>query len=95
MVGGDNSPPALDQGEAYISQAVGTLGPSIRGKAPIFSDNDEVIGIVSVGYLLEDVKEIVHNHQARVGTLVGILMLVGVVGAVSISGALKKSDFWT
>jgi len=92
MVGGDNSP-ALDQGEAYISQAVGTLGPSIRGKAPIFSDNDEVIGIVSVGYLLEDVKEIVHNHQARVGTLVGILMLVGVVGAVSISGRFKKAIF--
>lgn len=92
MVGGDNAP-ALDRGESYISQATGTLGPSIRGKAPVFSETGKIIGIVSVGYLLEDVKEIVHNHQARVGTLVGILILVGVVGAISISGRFKKAIF--
>ncbi len=90
MVGGDNAP-ALEQGKSYISQAIGTLGPSIRGKAPIYSDYKEIIGIVSVGYLLEDVKDIVHNHQARVGTLVAILILVGVAGAISISGRFKKA----
>lgn len=92
MVGGDNAP-ALEQGKSYISQAIGTLGPSIRGKAPIYSDYKEIIGIVSVGYLLEDVKDIVHNHQARVGTLVAILILVGVAGAISISGRFKKAIF--
>lgn len=92
MVGGDNAP-ALERGESYISQATGTLGPSIRGKAPILSPTGTVIGIVSVGYLLEDVKEIVHNQQARVGTLVGILVLVGVIGAISIAGRFKKAIF--
>ncbi|MFC6671813.1 hypothetical protein [Marinobacterium aestuariivivens] len=36
MVGGDNYR-ALELGQSYISRAVGSLGPSIRGKAPIFS----------------------------------------------------------
>ena len=92
MVGGDNAP-ALERGESYISQAVGTLGPSIRGKVPIFADNGKVVGIVSVGYLLEDVQGIVRTHQYKVGLLVGVLMLLGVFGAISISGRFKKAIF--
>lgn len=92
MVGGDNAP-ALERGKSYISQAVGTLGPSIRGKAPIFSDDGTVIGIVSVGYLVDDVQHIVHTHQARVGFLVAILLLLGIIGAVSISNRFKRAIF--
>ena len=40
MVGGDNSQ-ALDEGKSYISRATGTLGPSIRGKVPVFNDEKE------------------------------------------------------
>ena len=47
MVGGDNAR-ALEGGEAYISKAVGTLGPSMRGKVPVFDDAAKVIGVVSV-----------------------------------------------
>ncbi len=92
MVGGDNAP-ALEHGKSYISQAVGTLGPSIRGKVPILTDSGKVIGIVSVGYLLEDVQGIVRTHQYKVGLLVGALMLLGVFGAISISGRFKKAIF--
>ncbi|MEH7484167.1 sensor histidine kinase, partial [Neobacillus drentensis] len=48
MVGGDND--RVFKGESVISESIGTLGPSLRGKAPIFSGG-EVIGVVSVGYL--------------------------------------------
>jgi sensor histidine kinase regulating citrate/malate metabolism len=89
MVGGDNAP-ALERGESYISQAVGTLGASIRGKVPIFDNNNKVIGIVSVGYLLDNVQGVVRTHQHRVGLLVGILMLLGILGALSISRSFKK-----
>ncbi|MFK5925567.1 MAG: sensor histidine kinase [Desulfuromusa sp.] len=92
MVGGDNAP-ALERGESYISQAVGTLGASIRGKVPIFDNDKKVIGIVSVGYLLDNVQGIVRAHQHRVGMLVGILMLLGVLGALSISRSFKKAIF--
>jgi len=92
MVGGDNAQ-ALERGESYISRAVGTLGPSIRGKAPISSKDDGIIGVVSVGYLLEDVRQIVHEQQLKVGVLVGVLMLIGIFGAVHISNHVKQKIF--
>lgn len=92
MVGGDNTL-ALKYGKAYVSKAVGTLGPSIRGKVPIISDDGKVIGIVSVGYLLEDVRGIVRTHQYKVGILIGALMLLGIFGAITISSRFKKAIF--
>ncbi len=92
MVGGDN-PPALEDGKSYVSRAVGTLGPSIRGKVPIFNDADEIIGVVSVGYLLENVHKLVWDRQLKVDLLIGILMLIGIFGAVQISGSFKKAIF--
>jgi len=92
MVGGDNAP-ALERGEAYVSRAIGTLGPSIRGKVPIFSDSGEIIGVVSVGYLQEGVEGLVHTQQLKVGLVVGALMLIGIIGAVKISGRFKRAIF--
>ncbi|RKF18533.1 sensor histidine kinase [Alginatibacterium sediminis] len=54
MVGGDNSK-ALIRGQEYISTARGSLGYSVRGKVPIFSAQGQIIGIVSVGYLLDSI----------------------------------------
>lgn len=92
MVGGDNAP-ALERGEAYVSHAIGTLGPSIRGKVPIFADDGSIIGVVSVGYLQENVRGIVHEHQLKVSILIGGLLVLGIVGAVSISNRFKKAIF--
>ena len=92
MVGGDNAP-ALERGESYVSKAIGTLGPSIRGKVPIFDDHGKIIGVVSVGYLQENVREIVYEHQIKVGILVGALLVLGVLGAVSISNRFKRAIF--
>ena len=92
MVGGDNTA-ALEQGKSYISRAVGTLGPSIRGKVPIFNSNQEIVGVVSVGYLQENVRGIVHEQQFKGGILIGGLMLLGVFGAVTISNRFKQAIF--
>jgi len=92
MVGGDNTR-ALERGESYISRAVGTLGPSIRGTAPIKTKDDGIVGVVSVGYLLEDVHHIVHEQQFKGGVLVGVLMLIGIFGAVHISNHVKQKIF--
>ncbi|MRB43326.1 sensor histidine kinase, partial [Bacillus thuringiensis] len=56
MRGGDNER-ALQKGQYYVSKAKGSLGPSIRGKSPILNEKGEVIGIVSVGFLLEDIQQ--------------------------------------
>ncbi len=51
MTGGDNAG-ALERGESYISLREGSLGYGVRGKTAIFDSNHNVIGVVSVGYLL-------------------------------------------
>ncbi|MDN3609891.1 ATP-binding protein [Vibrio ostreicida] len=52
MKGGDNTR-ALIQGEQYISFAQGSLGYSVRGKAPVVDAEGKIIGVVSVGYLID------------------------------------------
>lgn len=51
MTGGDNAG-VLERGESYISLRKGSLGYGVRGKSPIFDSNQNIIGVVSVGYLL-------------------------------------------
>jgi PAS domain S-box-containing protein len=92
MVGGDNAP-ALERGESYVSRAVGTLGPSIRGKVPIFDDAGQIIGVVSVGYLQEGVRDLVHAQQMKISLLVGVLMIIGIIGAVQIARRFKRAIF--
>ncbi|MHB8770573.1 MAG: ATP-binding protein [Syntrophales bacterium] len=91
FVGGDEKR-ALS-GEAYVSQAKGTLGISQRAFAPIYDFRGRQIGVVSVGLLLTEVRK---RQQEAVFTLyvmafVGILM--GLVGAVILSRNIKKSIF--
>jgi sensor histidine kinase regulating citrate/malate metabolism len=90
MVGGDNAP-ALEEGKSYISKAVGTLGPSIRGKTAVFDDAGNIAGIVSVGYLIKDVKGIIRGHQRSFYPYIGLLLVVGIIGSVVIAGHFKKA----
>ncbi len=90
MVGGD-SRRALDKGDFYVSKAVGTMGPSIRGKGPIFDLEGNVIGLVSVGYLLKDVDTIISRYQTSILFTIPLLLMVGVVAAIIIANRFKKA----
>ncbi|KHF26949.1 Sensor histidine kinase DcuS [Anoxybacillus sp. BCO1] len=89
MVGGDNE--AVLQGKSIISEAVGSLGPAIRGKAPIFDDNGQVIGIVSVGFMLEDIQKIVWAYTEKILLFSIIALLLGVIGSILIARTVKQS----
>lgn len=92
MVGGDNWL-ALQKGKAYVSKAVGTLGPSIRGKAPIITQTGEVIGVVSVGYLLEDVNQVIRQALLKVAPFLLLVLALGIGGAIHIARTFKKAIF--
>ena len=90
MVGEDNEK-ALIHGQYYVSKAIGTLGPSIRGKSPIFNKKGEIIGVVSVGYLEEKVKKIVAEYHNQLLNYLYITLFVGLLVAVLLSTKLKRS----
>lgn len=92
MVGGDNDK-ALKDGQSYISRATGTLGPSIRGKAPVFNQQREIIGIVSVGYLVEDVNSIIRGYQIKILAALTAVILFGIAITIKITNELKQAIF--
>ncbi|WP_176761057.1 ATP-binding protein [Desulforhopalus singaporensis] len=92
MVGGDNDR-ALVYGQSYISKATGTLGPSIRGKVPVFGDDGRIIGIVSVGYLVENVNSIIHGYYLKILSVFTIIVLLGIALTIKITSDLKNAIF--
>ncbi|MGF1720840.1 sensor histidine kinase [Vibrio kyushuensis] len=78
MKGGDNIR-ALTHGEAYISFAQGSLGYSVRGKTAVFDEQGNIIGVVSVGYLVDRLEDRVEPFLAF---LLFMALLVVVANAI-------------
>ncbi len=92
MDGGDNDQ-ALVHGKTYTSWAVGSLGLSLRGKVPIFDANDNIIGIVSVGYLDESIQQMMGNRRAIIIISNMILVIFGIIIAVLLARGFKRAIF--
>ncbi|WP_392563883.1 sensor histidine kinase [Orbus wheelerorum] len=72
MVGDDNQD--VLKGKSIIIISQGSLGQSLRGKSPIISD-DGVVGIVSVGYMLDRLDEL-HKIQSYPFIIFCVLLFV-------------------
>ncbi|WP_227004084.1 ATP-binding protein [Salicibibacter halophilus] len=92
MVGEDNER-ALIHGESYVSRAVGSLGSSMRGKVPVYSDDGEIVGVVSVGFLVDDIQSIIANYTRELWFVLLITIALGVLGAVMVAHYIKKKLF--
>ncbi|MBI9111887.1 sensor histidine kinase [Maridesulfovibrio ferrireducens] len=89
FVGGDTGP-VLMEGKSYVSEAIGTLGPSIRSFVPVRGKHSEVIGFVSVGYLTENVQKNIAAHLDRPLWFIFGLTLIGFFSTAYIARHLKK-----
>ena len=75
MEGGD-SDEALYNAKSYVSVRKGSLGSSLRGKSPIQDSTGKVIGIVSVGYTLEQLENWLNLQISSLVLPMGILLLL-------------------
>ena len=89
MIGGDNSP-ALLKKESFISTGRGTYGFAIRGKAPILDDKDNVIGIVSVGYLLNSIASWRTLYLQPIIAMMSMMLLSSILAAYFFSRHIKR-----
>ncbi len=80
MRGGDNQK-ALVFGESYVSTAKGSLGLSVRGKSAVKNSNGEIIGVVSVGYLLDSLQDRIEPYLAFL--IIMALLVVAVNALIS------------
>ncbi|USD31321.1 MULTISPECIES: ATP-binding protein [Vibrio] len=86
MKGGDNNR-ALVEGKEYISFAQGSLGYSVRGKAAVFDSNGNIIGVVSVGYLIDRLQDRIEPFLAF---LIVMALLVVAANAIISSYASRR-----
>jgi len=92
MVGGDNA--EVLAGKTIISVRKGSIGFSLRSKAPIFDENHHVIGIVSVGYLTSYIDDVSLEHLVQV-VFFGLLLLLALfIFSWWFSKNLKKQLFY-
>src|SRR5699024_11082172 len=81
---GDDNERALQKGESYVSRSKGSIGLSIRGKTPIIKDG-EIVGVVSVGYLLDDINTLVWQKNKPILFLFVVFLIIGMLGSIFIA----------
>ena len=89
MVGDDNSP-ALIYKKTYLSLREGTMGFGMRGKAPIINRNGKVIGIVSVGYLLNSIDSWRNLYLSPIISMMGLMLFSSILAAYFFSTHIKR-----
>lgn len=91
FMGGDEKR-VVQKGETYISQAIGTLGKSLRAFTPIYdSENKKEIGFVSVGTLTHSIETSKRTAVIYI-ILIGIGgLMTGVIGAFLLANNIKNA----
>ncbi|WP_432474765.1 ATP-binding protein [Amphritea sp. HPY] len=91
---GDDNAEALVRGKGYISKALGHLGWTMRGKAPVYAEHtDEVIGLVSVGYDLTQVEEVIDRYRLTLIIVIAGCFLLSACIAIWFANHFKRAIF--
>jgi two-component system, CitB family, sensor kinase len=85
---------AVLAGQDFVGTERGTLGLSVRGKTPVFDATKKVIGIVSVGLLVDAVAEQSRDELLRlIAYLCAGALLLGIVGAALVAKRVQRQTF--
>jgi sensor histidine kinase regulating citrate/malate metabolism len=88
MVGEDNA--LVLAGQESVTHARGSLGPSVRGKAPVFADDGRQVGVVSVGFLVQGVRAHAEQLLLLLGYAALLALALGLAGSWLLSGHVKR-----
>ena len=91
MIGEDNER-ALRYGESYTSKSTGSLGNSLRAKAPVYL-NGEIVGVVSVGFLVDSIETIIWGYSKEIWLVLLGVCTAAIIGAVLIANYIKNVLF--
>lgn len=90
----DDISPTLGQGRAVVTKALGSLGLSMRARAPIYDEwNQDVIGVVSVGYLLGQVDEVIREYRFTLIIVISLCLVLSVLMAIWMAKHFKRVIF--
>ncbi len=79
-------------GDVYVGVQQGTLGRSLRAKVPITKDN-EVVGMVSVGFLEEQLAEKLGQALPTMTLTVLLALALGIAGSLVLARRIEAQTF--
>ena len=80
-------------GRDVVTTERGTLGRSVRAKVPIRDVSGEVVGVVSVGSLVERIGEQLRAALPQLVAYVLLALVLGSLGSVLLARRLKRQTF--
>lgn len=89
MQGGDNAG-VLKHGESYVTSREGSLGYGLRGKTPIFNSEHHIIGVVSVGYLLNRFDQWLDVYMQPLLTEILVVLILTLIASWVFSRHIQK-----
>ncbi|MGW8313157.1 MAG: hypothetical protein ACWGOL_08000, partial [Desulfuromonadales bacterium] len=84
---------ALRFGRPYLSKTISPTGDIINGNAPIFNEDLEIVGMVSVGYLVENVRKITGGYLEKELFYIWLFITLGFAAAILIAQGVKRATF--
>ena len=84
---------ALKNGKSYVSVRKGLSGLSIRGKAPVITADRQIIGVVSVGYLIDKVSDRIFGYSVPILGGITVAIILTIIGAYFFSSHIKSQMF--
>jgi two-component system, CitB family, sensor kinase len=83
----------LQEHRSIIYRGEGVSGPAIKAKTPIWNEEGDLIGVSSVGFLINRIEAQVLDYRRHIIQLSIIPLFLGIAGAVMIARRMKKLTF--
>jgi len=83
---------ALETGEQYSTIETGSLGEAIRNFVPIIV-HGQIVGAVCIGYLSEQISDILQKQFIQIIFLIAVVYLVGLAVTVAFLTKIKRTFF--
>ncbi|MDF0529643.1 sensor histidine kinase [Tsukamurella sp. 8F] len=83
-------PSAALAGHLEFTEQTGTLGSSVRAKAPVYGDDGTVVGLVSVGVATDTVDAAARHSLYLLLGIVGIALAVGAAGSALLARRWRR-----
>ncbi|MCD1124936.1 sensor histidine kinase DpiB [Jinshanibacter sp. LJY008] len=85
-----NKPGALERGESYIISSEGSMGLALRAKTPIWNKNNQVIGVISLGYLNSKIDMWRSNQILPLTSALMLILFILILLSWQFSTHIKK-----
>lgn len=80
-------------GKSIIYNGKGVSGSAIKAKTPIYNEQGKIIGVSSVGFLLNGVGKTLFQYNREIVGISAAILVMGIIGAVIIARRVKGLIF--